>query len=42
MKVKKERNVQVNVSLSVRVTGGASDNFYAFAIAKNGSIVSRN
>jgi hypothetical protein len=35
---KKRRNVQINVSLSVRVTGGAG-NFYAFAIAKNGSIV---
>ncbi|AGC76089.1 hypothetical protein LX97_00764 [Nonlabens dokdonensis] len=35
---KKRRNVEVNVSLSVRVTSGAG-NFYAFAIAKNGSIV---
>lgn len=34
---KKVRNVQVNVSLSIRVTGAVND-FYAFAIAKNGSI----
>ena len=35
---KKRRNVQVNVSLSIRVTGATND-FYAFAIAKNGSVV---
>lgn len=35
---KKKRNVQVNVSLSARVTGAAGD-FYAFAIAKEGVIV---
>jgi len=34
---KKSRTVQVNVSLSVRVTEAAG-NFYAFAIAKNGVV----
>lgn len=34
---KKTRNIQVNVSLSVRVQGGVGD-FYAFAIAKNNDI----
>jgi hypothetical protein len=33
----KTRNIQVNVSLSIRVTSAAND-FYAFAIAKNGVI----
>ncbi|WP_431472285.1 hypothetical protein [Nonlabens sp. SCSIO 43208] len=35
---KKRRNVQINVSLSIRVTDAVND-FYAFAIAKNGSLV---
>ena len=35
---KKRRNVQVNVSLSARVTN-AVGSFYVFAIAKNGAIV---
>ncbi|MDP5076552.1 MAG: cell wall anchor protein [Nonlabens sp.] len=35
---KKRLAVQVSVSLSVRVTGSTND-FYAFAIAKNGAIV---
>lgn len=35
---KRRRNVNVNVSLSIRVTSATGD-FYGFAIAKNGSIL---
>ncbi|APY12000.1 hypothetical protein BWZ22_12500 [Seonamhaeicola sp. S2-3] len=37
----KERQFQVNASLSVRVNGAAT-NFYAFYIAKNGSVITES
>tara|TARA_R110001583_G_scaffold187744_1_gene349234 strand:+ start:642 stop:2090 length:1449 start_codon:yes stop_codon:yes gene_type:complete len=38
---KKTRNFQINASLSVRVVGAAG-NFYAFIIAKNGTVVTES
>ena len=40
-KGKKTRNFQINASLSVRVIGAAGD-FYAFIIAKNGTVVTES
>jgi len=37
----KQRNLQINASLSVRV-GAANGNFYAFLIAKNGAVVTES
>tara|TARA_R110002049_G_scaffold303236_1_gene497413 strand:- start:73 stop:864 length:792 start_codon:yes stop_codon:yes gene_type:complete len=38
---KKTRNFQINASISIRVTGAAG-NFYAFIIAKNGTVITES